>query len=750
MGAISDSEGNFKLHNICKDEIDLKAQFLGYTTVIHHHDFYSDDQVDNYHIFYLSPKANVLEGFVVEGQEIVGDFESMSLETIDKETLVTQSTQSLASVISDIQGVTFVSTGSNVQLPVIHGLYGNRILIINNGVKHGFQNWGTDHAPEIDVASASNISVLKGSSGVKYGPDALGGVVVVNGNPLELSKKFHGGVSTGYQTNGRGYNASTNFGTGYKKFSYHLGGNHVRVGDLQAPDYSLTNTGKVEWGANLGVRYHLPKWDFKLYYSYVDQNFGILRPSAFESGEKLAEAFEASEPLIIQDFSYTIAEPRQKTTHHLATAGFDWYTDLGKVSFLISQQINLRKEFDIRRNSEVPIIDLQLNTSDGRLEWNHSSVFGFEGTVGLQYFSQNNDNNPGTNTTAFVPNYNSQRFSIYAIESTQKGRNTYEFGLRLDHERNSARGREQSQAVFRNEFSFTNFSTSLGYIRDISTNWQFRSNVGSAWRPPNMLELYGFGTYGFKGVFGLWRYYYNANGTPQSDRVLTEDDEAIDVEKGYKWINELAYKKNNNVLTMTLYGHFIENFIFERPETVSRTFRNVANPIFFYDQANALFVGTDLTYSHRFNEHVKSTLGISYLWSKNVEENEPLINQPPININAELSWQTPTFLGLDFSQFTIQASYTLGQFQAPVTITISQILSGDVSITQETEIFDFKDVPDGYFLGHTKWRWKLGKFGGEVEIRNILNSSYRDYLNQMRYFADEPGRNYTIQINYSL
>ena len=81
-------------------------------------------------------------------------------------------TSSLASIASEIDGVTFISSGSNVERPVIHGLYGNRVLVLNNYLKHGFQNWGDDHAPEINISSVDRISVLKGSSGVRFGPEA--------------------------------------------------------------------------------------------------------------------------------------------------------------------------------------------------------------------------------------------------------------------------------------------------------------------------------------------------------------------------------------------------------------------------------------------------------------------------------------------------------------------------------------------------------------------------------------------------
>ena len=747
-GAISDETGNFQLTEVCDKEVDFEVRFLGYKTVVHHHDFRSGEHVDNDHVIFLAHEETLLESVVVESEAIVGDMQSITMDKIDQAKLATKSTQTLASVIGDIQGVTFTSVGMNVQLPVIHGLYGNRVLLINNGVKHGFQNWGSDHAPEIDIASADNITVLKGAAGVRYGPEALGGVVIIEGNPLNLSQEMYGRINTGYQTNGKGYNAGANFGAGYKKFSFHVGGNYIKIGDRRAPDYLLTNTGKEERSANLGLRYHLDDWDFKLYYSYVSQNLGLLRASVAESGGLFIRSLAATEPLFIRDFSYTINEPNQRTTHHLAKVEIDRYTNLGKFKLLLSQQINLRQEFDVRRNAELPILDLQLNTTDARLEWFHNPFGDFEGTLGIQYFYQDNNNNPGTRTTAFIPNYNTHRFSAYAIESFQRGKNTYEFGFRLDHEYNSARGRERNQNIFKNEFSFTNFTTSFGLISDLSSKWQLRSNIGSAWRTPNMAELYSFGQHGFRVQYGLWRYYYNEDGEVRTNRVLTEADGAGQPEKGYKWINELSHQNNGNTLKITAYTHYIENFIFDRPLAVIG-FIWGPMPVFIHDQADAFFAGMDLTYKKNITKKLEGTIGTSYLWSRNIEKGETLINQPPINVNAELSWKTPSFFGLDFSSLALQTSYTFEQFQAPRTISPGQLIRQEVEINADSEIFDFKDAPDGYFLGHFMYEWKRGKLGGQLQVRNVLNVSYRDYLNQMRYFADEVGRNFTIQVNYS-
>ena len=86
-------------------------------------------------------------------------------------------------------------------------MYGNRILIIHNGARQTGQQWGADHAPEVDMNGSSSVSVIKGSDAVRYGSDALGGIIVMEQSPLPFRKRsLQGGISALYGSNGRRQN----------------------------------------------------------------------------------------------------------------------------------------------------------------------------------------------------------------------------------------------------------------------------------------------------------------------------------------------------------------------------------------------------------------------------------------------------------------------------------------------------------------------------------------------------------------
>lgn len=745
--ALTDKEGFFLIEGLCTQQNTIIISCYGY------HDTSENVHYNHGYLAHIYLQQNVYSlkaiTISVENDKIT-EIQSLSQETLKKEDFSTNPTKSIASAISDIAGVNVISSGTNVELPVIHGLYGNRILVLNNGIKHGFQNWSTDHAPEIDISSANSITVVKGSAGVRYGPDALGGAVIVNANPPYHDEPFKLSLGSGYQSNGKGYFTQANASQGFDKLSYHLGGKYTEIGDRNAPDYSLTNSGKKEESFFGGIHYHLDKFSVSGYYSYINQNLALLRTSVAESGSLFEKSIDASEPIFVRPFSYEINEPNQLTQHHFAKAEINWwYSDKAKITLKAAKQLNHREEYDVRRNSDKPIINLDLISNDLQLEWQHPNWKKLNGFIGYQFFSENNDNNPGTGTTPLIPNYDSYRNSLFIMESWKESKNTLELGLRMDYEYNNVRGREISQEVFRDSYTFSNLTSSLGYIKTINENKTFRSNIGTAWRIPNMAELYSFGQHGFKVNYGLLRYYTTQSGEYKTDKVTKVNDANIQPEKSYKWINEFVINNKKNKYISTFYANYIQNYVFNRPLAVIGTVRGPM-PVFIFDQADALLAGLDFTWKKKWTKHISGIYGMSYLWSKNVKKNEVLINQPPVNTHYKLSYKSLELGEFMNSFFSINPSYTFRPFQAPRTVSVSDLINGNESIDASSQIFDFKDASQGYFLVDISLGTSYKNFDLSFSVNNILNTSYRNYLNQMRYFADEIGRNFLITLNYNI
>ncbi|MCC5921658.1 MAG: carboxypeptidase-like regulatory domain-containing protein [Cyclobacteriaceae bacterium] len=746
VGVATDYQGRFEIRIPTSEETNLMISSVGYESTI-----IKVRQGQTPPIVRLKPREDVLEEIKIISDRLADDgTRTLAVQTIGKESLSRTTKIGLGEALAQIDGVSFLSMGTNIQLPVIHGLYGNRILVLNNGFKHGFQNWGNDHAPEIDVGGADRITVVKGAAGVRYGPDALGGAVLVENNRMSLDNDFYASLSTGYQTNGRGYGVNAEAGEGFGNFSYHVGANYNRIGDRNTPDYILTNTGAEEYAFNAGMRFQKNAWDVKVNYSFVEQELAILRSSIGSSGPALIRNFEATRPSIIRDFSYDINEPSQNARHQLLSTRISYrLAENQKIQLNYGRQLNERQEFDVRRNSELPIFDLDLITDDLQLDYAYTLNSGGEGSFGVQYLRQNNVNNPGTNVTPFIPNYRLERMSTYWVHAQPLRVGELEVGIRFDHEQNQIAGRDSRQAVFSDQFSFSNFTAALGYTREWNNGNLIRINAGSGWRPPNMAELYSFGQHEARTMFGLLRYEPNPEGLISAARVVPIRESSVEAEQSYKFTTEWERTANRNRVNITAYANYIGNFIFSRPIGVLGTARSPM-PTFIIDQSDALFLGADFTFNQEYSKNWSGTFGGSYIWSHNVERDEPLIHQPPIHLHYRLKYNVKDRWGLDAIEYYVEPSYTFRQFQAPRVIPIRDLIEGTAELTIEDEIFDFLAPPPGYFLLNTGVKADKNKWSLAIDVRNTTNTRYRDYLNLMRYFADDLGRNFIFTLTYKI
>ncbi|MCA6075504.1 TonB-dependent receptor [Fulvivirga sedimenti] len=742
-GASTNEKGYFRIENICKTEFDLIFTYVGYKQVIHHHDVHHELPE-----IFLAPDAYTLQSVVVEADKLEEYVQSISSQSIDGRDYEELNTGNLADLTANISGVSSISTGQNISKPMIHGLHSNRVVIINNGVRHEFQNWGQEHAPEIDPELATSVSVVKGAGTVRYGPEALGGVILLNGPTMELHEKLKGKIGMQYQSNGRGVEANGEIRQGGERISWMAQGGYTLQGDRRAPDYMLTNTGKREWTAAGGIRYHRPNFDLRLLYSHFSQELGVLRSSVTGSLEDLNNAIESDVPLIVDPFSYEINNPRQRVDHDMVKLNGQIHGKDQLLEITYAFQRNLRQEYDVRRGvlNERPSIDLELFSNSLDIDWLHPSVGAFEGRMGMQWTYQDNNNIPGTNTVNFIPNYNLNRFGIYLIESLSKGQNEFDFGIRYDYQYVSVRGREQDNSVYASTLSFQNFSATAGWYRKLSSNWNFRSNIGTAWRPPNVFELYVFGKHQASIEYGLFRYERQEDGTIDTDVILDENEKDIFSEIGYKWVNTFTRSKGSTEMEITGYVNYIRNFIYATPAGITLTVRG-AFPFFVYEQTDAMLAGIDFTTRFTHSSEWMSEAKGSFLYARDVSKQDYFVEMPPVRIDYNLVY-SPSFGSEHDLKFKAGFTYLFRQFMAPDVIPVSDFLEGNPPEVSEGN-FDFTETPDGVMLVSAGIFGKWNRFDYSLQVQNLLNQSYRLNTDSFRYFADQAGINLHIKLTYN-
>ncbi len=750
VGTTSDTAGYFRIDSICEKELDLVFSYVGYKKLEHHHD-YHHPSVE----IFLAQSDEMLESIIVEAEHLEGDLESGSVEKIDLQAAPVSASESFGELASLVTGVSTVSAGQNIVKPVVHGLHSNRILIVNEGLRHEFQNWGTDHAPEIDPFLAEEIAVVKGASTVRYGPDALGGVILIKGPVIELSQPFKGEVDLVGKSNGRSTEAGIKIEKGFKWIGGMAAASIVKQGDLHAPRYQLTNTGKNEISYAAGIRLHpLPELDIDLQHSHFEEELGILRGSVNSNLDDLLIALAVDTPSFTMPFSYDIAPPKQKVTHNLYKVMARWIGPKQSFQIQYGRQDNYRQEFDVRKGNdlEIPNIDLNLNTDIIDAEWRHPALGPVTGKIGAQWSMQSNSNNEGTNTVPFIPNYDQKRYGIYLIEAWEFGQSVLEFGLRYDAQNASIVGREPNNVIYRNELSLKNWSGTIGYKQTLAKGHTFRTNIGTAWRPPNIAELYRFGRHLSFIEYGLWRYEINEKTDFISTRnVLTEEDRPIKNEIGHKWIASYDFDSKKVAGGLTAYVNYVENYIYARPAGLTRTVRGTT-PFFIYDQTDALLWGFDASMTVRHTAGLQSVLQADYLWSRQVPSKDYFVGQPPARLRWNLEYQPGKFAFFKDNKFGIRFSYTFKQHQKPRILTVDELLNAfrtdlDLFVNDASD-FDIAEPPDGFFLTDLHWSTHLHNFTLDFAVRNLLNVRYRSYTDRLRYFADSLGRNLILRISY--
>lgn len=735
----SKEDGLFELQSLCEPEVTLLVKFIGFQV---HEKAYVLSSGDNNIEVELRVDIKNLGEVTIE-EEKIAEIVTVQRNEISAEALNRSAGASLGEALTQISGVNMLQTGPTIAKPVIHGLHSNRILILNNGIRQEGQNWGQEHAPEIDPFVANNLKLVKGAAAVKYGSDAIGGVILVN--PAELPNKpsFSGKFNTLGASNSGLYASSALFEGGVKGldgFGWRVQGTFKRGGDAQSANYRLTNTGTKEQNFSMGLGYHKDNAGVEIFYSSFDAELGVLRSAHIGNLTDLATAIDSDRPLFIEDFSYDINNPFQGVRHQLLKAnGHVDIKDVGEFSLQYGLQNNERKEFDVRRagRSTIPALSLDLVTHTLDVDLDMSASGSWKWDVGASFLYQTNENNPETGIRPLVPNFDNWTAGAHIIGRFIKSKYELEFGGRYDFRHYLVKRFDRNNNLQKPEFDFNNFTGSVGSVFFLSDDLTLRSNVGTAWRAPHVNELFSEGLH--HGAAGI-----------------EEGNEELIAEKSVKWINSLEKYTERYSLSISAYYNLITDYIFLRPESVELTIRG-AFPVFRYQQTDALIYGFDTDFEYRFSDRFEVNTKLSLIRAKDRKLDSPLINIPTSQLEGSAVY--------NFNEGRLKKPFVSAGFRAvsrqnnaPRVVSITEVLSANSSDTDlfasDPSIFDFVAPPDGYINFNLSAGFDL-EFQNEkrlnvfMSVDNLLNNSYRDYLNRFRYYADDLGRNISIKLGYT-
>ena len=734
---VSGEGGAFSFDHLCKGSYLLEARFTGYK--VFEETIELTDADFTIHID-LEPEAISLDEVLVEGEKAkeVVSLQESSLSEIE---LMQSRGKTLGQALRDITGVNTLQTGPTIAKPVIHGLHSNRILILNNGIRQEGQRWGQEHAPEIDPFVATNLSLIKGAAAVKYGSDAIGGVILVNPPDLPVKAGNHGAFNFVGASNNGLYAGSGQIEGGLKGlngFGWRLQGTYKKAGDARAADYRLTNTGVREFNYSLGFGYHKEGLGAEVFFSSFDSDLGILRSAHIGNLTDLQNAIGSSRPFFINDFSYDIDQPKQEIKHQLLKANFHLdIASLGDFKVLYGFQKNQRKEFDIRRGnrSGIAALSLELATHTVDLDLDLAPMGRWKGDIGVSLMYQLNENVPGTGIRPLIPHFENYTVGGHLIERYVQEKYELEFGIRYDFKHYLVKKFDSNNELIKPEFDFHNMTGSIGAVFFVGEKLTFRTNLGTAWRAPHVNELY-------------------SEGLHHGSAAIEEGDPLLKSEKAIKWINNINLADSKMDLDVSFYYNYIRDYIYLRPEEITLTIRG-AFPIFRYRQTDASFAGLDMDFRYSLLPNVDWINKLSLIKARDESVDSPLINIPANRWQSGITYKIPEKKGIRDVFFSLAANMVDRQRNAPRVVTIDEIRAAQALDTglfaEDQSIFDLLEAPAGYvnfdFNMGLRIPLKGLDMGFVFSVENILNNTYRDYMNRLRYYADDIGRNFSLKLN---
>ena len=712
----TNEEGFIRIDSIKAGEVKLQVANLGYhpvQVVVH---VPATDRVE----ILMCPESYHLHETIIMNQRNVDDptFSTQHKSIINSEQAENNRGQNISEMLSIINGITLLNSGPNIAKPVIRGLHSNRVLMLNAGIRQEGQNWGAEHGPEIDPFVANRVEVIKGASAVEFGAEAIGGVIRISPRDYR-NEKGVGGIFQiqGLSNNMQGAFSLTAEGTHLQnnQLSWRLQGSMRRAGDSHAPDYVISNTGLSDRNISVATAYRIKRFHADFYYSKFYSQMGIFIASHMGNADDLLAALRRSQPLVVNPFTYKMDRPFQQVTHDLVSMKLTWFTtDKSRVVLQQSYQQNMREEYDIDRpfNQAIrnrPAYDLRLYSLNTEIKWEHELMKHVKGKLGISFMQQQND---AAGVAFIIPHFNAHTAGVYLMEKWEHAKWILEAGLRYDMRWLNANSTRRFNELDESR-TFSNFNGIISLVRLLPRQWILTTTTSTGWRAPAINELYSNGLHAVNATYEIGDKTLKPEQSLMLDAVIKKEAKTGRIEIG-------------------IYSHYITDFIYQRPNRQPTLTIRGAFPTFQFSQTNAWLNGADISAEKVWFKQWQTGIAISYLYANDAKSNEPLIYMPANRLRMHASYLFDNGKRLSQTAVELRGNYVMRQWRYVTGI-------------------DYTDPPPAYFLLglHVRTHIKVcnNNWMLSMDLHNLFNTRYRDYLSRFRYFTDDAGFDLVLRLS---
>jgi iron complex outermembrane receptor protein len=715
--AVTDAEGHFEFGALPSAPVTLVARLVGFAPFARLLDLSDGDLRFDIR---LAPRTATLDELTVEGDTLSAPRlrDVQSSIRLDQGDLEAMRGQTLGETLKQLPGVAVIQYGPGVAKPVVRGLNSTRILIMNSGVRQEGQQWGAEHAPEIDTFEATAISVVRGTGAVLYGPDALGGVMLVDRPPVPTTPGVRGSFGVNlFSNNVQGALSASLEGGNLRLPLLGRMGWRVRLtarsaGDARTPDYYLPNTGFQELNGSVALGVARAWGVSELLYSRFSTELGVYSGAHVGNLDDLMRAMET--PLTSDQFSRDIGRPDQEVSHDLVR----WKTALAlprgqSLEITAGSQFNWRREYDNNgplRNRDIPAFDLRLTTASLDARWHHGALGKLRGTVGATGLYQWNF----TNGKGFlIPEYTLGSAAAFVQEDITLGRWMLSGGARFDYlQQHTVAYSDAGIESPETDKGWADVAASLGASYLLGRDWSLALRAARGWRAPNVNERFAQGVH---------------HGSAQYER----GDSSLTPERKLGPELSLRHSGRRVQLELSAWTSRIDGFIYLEPTAPVQTIRG-AFPGYRYAQTDATMRGLEALASWNATPHVSLVAAGSLVRGRDRVTGNALFDLPA-------------------DRLTLSARYTGGARHAfhQWHVEVGTLLVREQDQVPPNTIYSLPT--DGYALVNVEAGLTELHLGGlaldaVLAVRNVFDTRYRDYLSRYRLFVDDPGRDIVVRL----
>jgi iron complex outermembrane receptor protein len=371
---------------------------------------------------------------------------------------------SLGDTLSREPGVNASAFSAGASRPVIRGLEGPRVKILQNGMGSGdLSAISNDHAVSTGLLSAQQIEILRGPATLLYGSGAIGGAInIVNGRiPTQLERHATGEAELRAGSVDSSHALAFSADRSVGNIGLHVDGSSLRAGDYRIP----VDSGRLSYSGNR------------------DDNLGI-GTTLFQSWGYVGASLSQTDKL------YGIHGRDENARIDLAQTRFD-IDSLIRTPLAGFDSLRVKLGHNDYQHTELedgtnPHVKFSNRSMESRWELNHLPLGGWRGKLGLQTDNatvQALNVDPSENPT--VPRTRSSSVAAFVVEETDIGSVRINAGARVEQV-----GRRPLSQTSRD---FTLASASAGALWTFTPGYALGLTASVAQRAPTAEELYSNG-----------------------------------------------------------------------------------------------------------------------------------------------------------------------------------------------------------------------------------------------------------------